>query len=97
MNDEELRAAIDQLPAERVTKEGIESRIMSTEYTRIGATATICSITLENGYSVRGESACVSPENFDDAIGKELAFRDAFGKLWALEGYLLAERRWARR
>jgi hypothetical protein len=27
-------------------------------------------------------------------IGRELAYKDAYSQLWALEGYLLAEKKW---
>jgi hypothetical protein len=50
-------------PAERITKEYMESRIASTDFHRLGETVTICSLTLDNRYSARGESACVNPEN----------------------------------
>jgi hypothetical protein len=49
-----------------------------------------------NGFSVRGESACVDPRNFNMEIGRNIAYRNAFNSLWALEGYLLAERRMER-
>jgi Phage protein (N4 Gp49/phage Sf6 gene 66) family len=94
MNDRQLEAAIAARPHDKVTKDGIEKRIKSTDYMVLpNSTVTICSILLENGYSVRGESACVDPRNFDMEIGRQLAYRDAFSKLWPLEGYLLAERR----
>jgi hypothetical protein len=48
-------------------------------------------ITLENGYSVRGESACVDPTNFNKEIGENFAYEDAVRKIWPLEGYLLKE------
>ena len=71
----------------------IQSRIKDVTYHRIpGTTATICNIEMANGFSVRGESACVDPKNFDEAIGRKIAYDNAFDKLWPLEGYLLAER-----
>ena len=88
-----LSAAIAAQPYEKVTKEGIEQRITGTTYHRLGETVTVCNITLDNGYSVRGESACVDPRNFNEEIGNSLAYKQAFDKLWALEGYLLAEKR----
>lgn len=94
MNDQELNEAIAARPAEKVTKESIEARIANVEYMVLpNMMVTLCNIVLVNGFSVRGESACVYPENFDAKIGRELAYRDAFGKLWKFEGYLLAERR----
>jgi hypothetical protein len=48
---------------------------------------------LKNGYTVTGESACVDPANFDEEIGREVAFKDARNKLWPLLGFLLANQR----
>lgn len=94
MNDVQLDKAIASKPYPKVTKEGIEQRISSVDYMVLpNSTVTVCNLKLENGFSVRGESACVDPRNFDMEIGKQLAYRDGFSKLWALEGYLLAERR----
>ena len=53
---------------------------------------TFCVITLKNGFTVTGESACASPENFDAEIGKKIAYDNARGKIWLLEGYLLKEK-----
>lgn len=53
---------------------------------------TFCTIVLENGFTVTGESACASPENFDEAIGQKIAFNNAREKIWVLEGYLLKEK-----
>lgn len=50
---------------------------------------TFCTLVLENGFTVTGESACASPENFDVNIGRKIAFNNAKEKIWALEGYLL--------
>lgn len=52
---------------------------------------TICILTLENGFTITGESACASPENFDKLIGQKLAYENARNKIWQLEGYLLKE------
>ena len=53
---------------------------------------TFCVITLKNGFTVTGESACASPENFDEAIGRNIAYENAREKIWMLEGYLLKQR-----
>ncbi|MDI6619917.1 Gp49 family protein [Acinetobacter junii] len=55
-------------------------------------TLTFCILTLENGFTVTGESACASPENFDAEIGKKIAYDNARNKIWLLEGYLLKEK-----
>jgi hypothetical protein len=49
-------------------------------------------IMLENGYTVTGESACASPENFDAELGQKIARDNARNKIWQLEGYLLRQR-----
>ena len=89
-----LEAALAECPGERVTPDYIKSRIAEIEFNRWpGTMVTLCNITLDNGYSVRGESACVDPTNFDREIGETIAYEDAFKKLWPLFGFLLAEAR----
>ena len=53
---------------------------------------TFCVLVLKNGFTVTGESACASPENFDAEVGKKIARANAVNKIWPLEGYLLKER-----
>lgn len=55
-------------------------------------TLTFCVLILKNGFTVTGESACASPENFDAEIGKKIAYDNAREKIWMLEGYLLKQR-----
>ena len=50
---------------------------------------TFCVLVLKNGFTVTGESACASPENFDAEIGRKVARQNARDKIWALEGYAL--------
>ena len=52
---------------------------------------TFCVLVLSNGFTVTGESACASPENFDSEVGCKIARENAVNKIWALEGYLLKE------
>ena len=50
---------------------------------------TFCVLTLRNGFTVTGESACASPENFDAEIGRKIARANAVQKIWPLMGYEL--------
>lgn len=50
---------------------------------------TFCVLVLRNGFTVTGESACASPENFDAEIGRNVARENAKQKLWSLLGYEL--------
>lgn len=52
---------------------------------------TFCVLVLRNGFTVTGESACASPENFDADIGKKIARQNAVQKIWPLMGYALKE------
>lgn len=52
---------------------------------------TFCVLVLKNGFTVTGESACASPENFDAEIGKRIARANAEQKIWPLMGYALKE------
>lgn len=53
---------------------------------------TFCVLVLQNGFTVTGESACASPENFDAEIGRKIARQNAEQKIWLLEGYALKQR-----
>lgn len=53
---------------------------------------TFCVLVLRNGFTVTGESACASPENFDAELGRKIARQNAVAKVWPLMGYELKER-----
>lgn len=53
---------------------------------------TFCVLTLRNGFTVTGESACASPENYNAAIGRRVARENAVAKVWPLMGYALKQR-----
>lgn len=50
---------------------------------------TFCVLVLRNGFTVTGESACASPENFDAEVGRKIARANAVQKIWPLMGYEL--------
>lgn len=52
---------------------------------------TFCTLVLRNGFTVTGESACASPENFDAEVGQRIARQSAVQKVWPLMGYQLKE------
>jgi hypothetical protein len=53
---------------------------------------TFCVLVLRNGFTVTGESACASPENFDAEVGRKIARTNAVNKIWPLMGYALKEK-----
>ena len=95
MNEHELEQELQSknLTAARITPEHIDSVIVGDDYHVFpGTTLTVCCLKLANGFTVVGESACASPENFDEEIGKKLAREHARNKIWALEGYALRQK-----
>jgi len=92
LTNEQRDSLLGSRPERTVTKEQIESRIKSAEYSiHAGSTLTICVLTLENGFTVVGKSACAHAGNFNKELGEKIAYDDAFKQIWALEGYLLRE------
>ena len=53
---------------------------------------TFCVLVLRNGFTVTGESACASPENFDAEIGRKIARQNAVAKIWPLLGFSLKQK-----
>lgn len=72
----------------KLTLDYIKSLIVNAEYQRFGDTLTVCVLTLRNGFTVTGESACISKAIFDAEIGQKVAYDNAVDKIWQLEGYL---------
>lgn len=52
---------------------------------------TFCVLRLRNGFTVTGESACASPENFNAEIGRKIARQNAVQKVWPLLGFRLRD------
>lgn len=85
VTEEELKAVA---VAPRVTKEDVLASIEDEEflYTK---TLTFCVLTLKNGFTVTGESACASPANYNKEIGDRLAKENAINKIWSHLGFEL--------
>lgn len=105
MNDQAIEQEIQAkgLTAPRITPADIDANIIEEHFFRgndaVGAPPsgaisllTFCVLVLKNGFTVTGESACASPENFDADIGKKIARQNAVSKIWPLMGYALKER-----
>lgn len=91
-----------ELTAPRITPSDVEDNVESEHYftaaeaAKIGGTdthpldlLTICVLVLRNGFTVTGESTCVSAENFDAELGRKIARENAIEKVWPLMGYEL--------
>jgi len=95
MSEKEIEKEIQDkgLIAPRVTPERLDEVIKDEDYHVFpNSQLTVCCLTLENGFTVTGESACASPENFDVDLGRKIARNNARDKIWALEGYALKQK-----
>lgn len=75
----------------KITKEFLESQIASVAYQRGKGTLTHCYITVKNGFTFTGESACVDEASFDEGMGKKFAYEQAFEKMWMPYGFWLKQ------
>lgn len=95
INEQELEKEIQDkgLNAPRLTPDHIDGCIKYVEYWRVpNTTSTVCAMILQNNFVVIGKSAAASMENFDEEIGKKIAYDDAREQIWMLEGYLLKDK-----
>lgn len=95
MNEQEIESELQKkgLNAPRLNPAMIDAVIVGETYTVLpSGKCMVCELTLKNGFTVRGESACVSKANFNEEIGRTISRKDAREKIWALEAYLLQEK-----
>lgn len=106
MSDQQIEKEIQEkgLTAPRVTPDDIEANIAREYYFTVAEAMgnepivpslellTFCVLVLRNGFTVTGESACVSPESFATGIGCKIARQNAVQKIWPLMGYALKEK-----
>lgn len=82
--------------APRVTPEMIEAACRAVSFTLLpDLRTTIATVTMPNGYTVKGQSACLFGENFDAEIGQRVALEDAKRQMWPLLGYALLDKLYA--
>lgn len=73
---------------EKVTIEELKGLVVREEYYRFpDSTHTVCCLYLKNGFSVIGTAACLNPEDYDQTLGRQIAYDAAIDKMWALQGY----------
>ena len=92
MSEQEIEQEIQAkgLNAPRLTPADIDKVIIGETFTVLpSGKAMVCELTLTSGFTVRGESACVSKANFNEEIGQKISREDARNKVWQLEGYRL--------
>ena len=79
--------------APSVTVEEVEAAIKKVTFTILpNNRTTVCQITLDNGFTLEGSTACVSDEKFDKELGEQYSYKRAFEKVWGALGMRLADR-----
>lgn len=92
VTEDELKSHQKNIGGKRVTLDALKSNIKSEDYyIHPGSQLTICILTLMNGFTVTGESACADPSMFDEEIGRRIAKEKAQEKIWPLMGYALKQ------
>lgn len=73
----------------KLTPDHIEHMVVSEQYHHFpGTTMTVCCLTLQNGFTVSGDSACVNPEDFNKETGQIEARKRAISKVWSHAAYV---------
>lgn len=72
-----------------ITEETINDLIDNAEfaYAKTFDRCTIVSCKLPNGFIITESSACVSKDDYDDKIGREICKRKIKDRLWEMEAY----------
>lgn len=75
--------------APSVSQEMVDGFIREVETTTLGDKSTVVRAVLRNGFEIVESSACVSAENYDEAMGREICLEKIKDKVWMLLGFLL--------
>lgn len=77
----------------RVTPQDVQDAIVNKTFTLLpDGRTTICQLTLYNGFTVYGSSACVSIENYNQELGERYSEEKAIDRVWEVLGAVLADR-----
>lgn len=89
--EREIQAKADKAP--RVKPADVKAEIVGETFTLLpSGRVTVCELTLKNGFTVRGESAVVFIENFNEEIGRKVARENAEKEVWQLLGFRLRDK-----
>lgn len=72
-----------------ISKEMVDAFIDKVEVQTMGEKTTVVRAVLKNGYELVCSSACVSPENYSEEMGKDICLSKIKDQVWGLLGFLL--------
>lgn len=98
LTQNQLAEAMDSrpAPAKAIAASDIQARIADVYHDKVFDShgvlrMTRCTIELDNGFQVTGESVVVDPLNYVESLGFHFSYQDAFLKLWPYFGFLARE------
>ena len=74
--------------APSISLEMVDNFIDSYEVQTMGDKTTVVRAVLRNGFEIVEASACVSKENYDEALGAKICLSKIKDKVWMLLGFL---------
>lgn len=72
-----------------ISQEMVEDFIAEVHTETMGDKCTVVRAVLRNGFEIVESSACVSPENYDENLGRNICLKKIKDKVWMLLGFLL--------
>ena len=72
-----------------ISQKMVDDFILETWTQTLGDKCTVVRAMLRNGFEIVESSACVSPENYDENLGREICLKKIKDKVWGLLGFLL--------
>lgn len=75
--------------APSISQEMVDDFILETWTQTLGNKCTVVRAMLRNGFEIVESSACVSAENYDEKLGREICLEKIKDKVWLLLGFLL--------
>ncbi len=78
--------------APSISQQMVDDFILETWTQTMGDKTTVVRALLRNGFEIVESSACVSAENYDEKLGREICLGKIKDKVWFLLGFLLADR-----
>ena len=75
--------------APSISQQMVDDFILETWTQTMGDKTTVVRAMLRNGFEIMESSACVSAENYDEKLGREICLGKIKDKVWFLLGFLL--------
>ncbi len=75
--------------APSISEKMVDDFILETWTHTLGDKTTVVRAMLRNGFEIVESSACVSAENYDEKLGREICMEKIRDKVWFLLGFLL--------